>query len=443
MDKKITGCLLGLLFLFVGGNILSVFLSEVNTEDDIFNNNKGIEENTVDKLKQAGFWNLTGTPIFIDDTDPLYNWSITESTYDWCSGAGTFGNPYIIENVTLDGQGTDRCIDIRNSNVYFRIQNCTLYNGDFFCIYLNNVRNGKIGVNNRISYPEYDGIYLFLCEEIVISENIFTHCPNGIRLSFHSNNTLISKNTLTKNSAIHIDGNDNILLENTIEDYNAYDPCIYVSGWRNNLVGNTLKDIIADYSAIKFEDCYYSDIRDNVIEIEERIKCIWTYWCNFTENFIERSDFYMKECNDNIISKNTFRESSIILEYSDRNHIKENSMKRKGGIVYGISLERSDENEIIDNEILKMYDGGIYLKRSDNNIITGNTISGIGMGGFECIIEDDCEGNEIKDNKCEIDEAPTSSISAGYYFLAAIPVGAAYSLLKGRRSLRKKENHTS
>ncbi len=31
------------------------------------------------------------------------NWTITNSTYAWCKGSGVYNDPYIIENLTIDG----------------------------------------------------------------------------------------------------------------------------------------------------------------------------------------------------------------------------------------------------------------------------------------------------------------------------------------------------
>jgi len=39
-------------------------------------------------LKNSGYWDLTGSPIFIDDSDPNYNWRKTAAESDWCSGSG-------------------------------------------------------------------------------------------------------------------------------------------------------------------------------------------------------------------------------------------------------------------------------------------------------------------------------------------------------------------
>ncbi|MFX1554520.1 MAG: hypothetical protein ACFFBV_11395, partial [Promethearchaeota archaeon] len=44
------------------------------------------------------------------------------------SGDGTFENPYIIKNLIIEVVGDENCIFINNTNVFFRIQNCTLKN---------------------------------------------------------------------------------------------------------------------------------------------------------------------------------------------------------------------------------------------------------------------------------------------------------------------------
>lgn len=42
------------------------------------------------KLNKADHWILTGSPIYIDDNDPLNNWAITAATNDWVDGSGTW-----------------------------------------------------------------------------------------------------------------------------------------------------------------------------------------------------------------------------------------------------------------------------------------------------------------------------------------------------------------
>ena len=45
-----------------------------------------------------------------------------------CTGQGTYSDPYIIEDLEIDGGDLGSCILIEDSNVFFRIENCTVYN---------------------------------------------------------------------------------------------------------------------------------------------------------------------------------------------------------------------------------------------------------------------------------------------------------------------------
>ncbi len=124
-------------------------------------------------VKQAGDWNLS--PIVIDDTGSGdYTWA-QAVLEDWCSGSGTLNNPYIIENVTIDGQKLSTCLTIQNSNVHFKIQNCNFKNssigGPNSGIRLINASNGKILGNNNTNSP--NGIILDDCTYIIIEDNNF------------------------------------------------------------------------------------------------------------------------------------------------------------------------------------------------------------------------------------------------------------------------------
>ncbi|GAH40211.1 unnamed protein product, partial [marine sediment metagenome] len=79
-----------------------IIFTDISFHFGLFNYNFHTK-NTIDfiDLKNAGYWDLTGSNILIDDLDPTKNWSYTASQYDWCSGSGTWNDPYIIENVTI------------------------------------------------------------------------------------------------------------------------------------------------------------------------------------------------------------------------------------------------------------------------------------------------------------------------------------------------------
>ena len=126
-------------------------------------------EEPVDILS-SDFWNLTSSTIFIDDSDPNYNWSKMAIENDWISGLGTWDDPYRIENVTLIGNNTASGIKIQNSyNVYFVINNCSVSNSTLG-IELINVNNGTVE-NNDINNNTDMGISLQNCKNITIENN--------------------------------------------------------------------------------------------------------------------------------------------------------------------------------------------------------------------------------------------------------------------------------
>ncbi len=169
------------LFLFLS---LFVSLLLINTEISGANSekNEAINENNnrESHLEESGFWNLTESPIVIDDYQPNCNWKKTASKHEWCFGSGTLDDPYIIENVIINGQESTSCITIRNSNVYFIIRNCILYNSGWSLfnwdsgIKLINTNNGNI-LNNNCSYNNGFGILQIGCSNNNFSGNIVNH----------------------------------------------------------------------------------------------------------------------------------------------------------------------------------------------------------------------------------------------------------------------------
>lgn len=66
-----------------------------------------------------------------------------------CTGTGIYSDPYVIKDLEIDAAGSGVCILIESSDVYFRIENCTLDNAETG-IKLQSVANGTI-INNTIS----------------------------------------------------------------------------------------------------------------------------------------------------------------------------------------------------------------------------------------------------------------------------------------------------
>lgn len=202
-------------------------------------------ENDIKDLEKSDFWNLT-TNIYIDDSNPAFNWSTTNSTYDWCNGSGTWTDPYVIENVTVNGKGST-CIRVLNSEAYFIINNVTLFNASFRGIDLENASNGKIldskiyntttGIwiqpdsnNNTISgleiYNSSRGIELEDSINNTIEGNkIINITEVGIWMRQNSNNTWLISNYLNNMSSrgIYLNSvNNNTVFNNTVTGLNNY-----------------------------------------------------------------------------------------------------------------------------------------------------------------------------------------------------------------------------
>jgi len=250
-------------------------------------------------LKNSGYWNPPY--IHIDN-----NWSDSANDLPWVQGGdGSPGNPYIIENVTIDA-GSKNAIFIENSIDHFIIRNCTLsntgngsirwhHNGG---IHLYNVRNGKL-IENFCSDNLHSGIHLGDCDNNEIIENtldnnrvgiFFNDCDNnnitgnyahnqyddpldgifggaGMFLEWGVNNNILG-NEFNNNEVYGIllnnaDSNnisDNTANDNAIGIYLMYSDNNIISG--NTFIGNSMDCIVESF-------CTGNNIYDNICEAKE------------------------------------------------------------------------------------------------------------------------------------------------------------------------------
>lgn len=178
-------------------------------------------------LKTSGYWNLTGSPILINGLSSTGDWAYTASNNDWCSGSGTWSDPYIIENVIIDAQNSDNCLLIDSTDDYFIIRNCTFYN------------------SNQGSSPYYNaGIKLFNARNgIIINNNIFSNYGSGIALRTLSNNNTITGNLISGNSR------DGIFLRDRCRS--------------NTISGNTIENCRTGININ--DDCKFNLIKENKV----------------------------------------------------------------------------------------------------------------------------------------------------------------------------------
>jgi len=239
--------------------------------------------------KISNYWNLTNE-IHINN-----NWSASEAVYDFISGSGTFNDPFIIENITIENlKNGNNAITIENSLDYFIIRNCkiagsgaSIYNAEI------NIFNSTKGIliNNTISSNIGTGISLVKSYNISIIQNIlFNNSYIGIGLNescnnyvFHNNANYQGKdatsgfgvilfkshnNTLSKNSVLHntaigiLLGNstyNNVTLN--IANYNYLGLRLTQNSNYNNIIQNNLKE--NTYCYIVDNDCIENILEDN------------------------------------------------------------------------------------------------------------------------------------------------------------------------------------
>ena len=206
-----------------------------------------------------------------------------------CNGSGTYPDPYIIEDLIIDSGGPGTCIKIENSDIFFKIENCTVYNTGATLVVdggikLTNVTNGII-TNNTCS-TNYKGIYLEISDNNTISGNIINNnIDDGIYIWYSSDNTVsgniindnaddgvylhdncdnikVSGNTMNDNGD---DGiyiwlcNDNTITGNTIN--NNTDVGIYIRGSNNNQVSGNI--LLGNDICILEEDSQGNEFSDN------------------------------------------------------------------------------------------------------------------------------------------------------------------------------------
>ena len=420
---------------------------------------------------------------------------------DICTGQGTYSDPYVIEDLVIDAGFSGSGILIENSDVYFRIENCTVYNSEDYDagIKLNNVTKGKLVINNctsnyigiRLEYSDnntitgntarnnsYVGIYLEGSDNNTISGNTANNnYYQGIYLNNSDDNTL-SGNTVNNNylRGINLNNCNNNTISGNTANYNSRGIYLYNSD-DNTISGNTINNNAG--VGINLEDSDNNTITGNIMNecgliisgsLEEsgshdidttnlvNGKPLYYYTNEVNlglNNFTNAGQVILVNCTDSLISNlNTSNGSNgISLYYSYNNTISGNnaSYNTCDGIFLGgsnnndisgnnasyntydgIYLSSSDDNDISGNNANNNRYGiflggsnnndisgntannntyGISLSESDYNTISGNTL----LGNDECIVEENCQGNEFSDNgSCTYGEGDKEPSIPGY-----------------------------
>lgn len=292
------------------------------------------------------------TPIYIDgDT----NFTDTAIARGW-SGDGTGSAPFLIQNILINGDGSQDLITIQNTNMYFQI------------------RDSSFNDSNK-------AIYLYFAPNGVITNNIITHSGIGLWIA-NSFNTTTTNNTIS----------------------NTWDTAIYYDRSDNGTIdGNTLFD---NYQGIYFERADYHLVTNNMISDS------WTgfyaslsSYNNISHNTAwgNQEGIYLYSPWRTVIQANIVYDNDLGLFVGDsgQNLITENIAYNN---VNGIHVDRQDRtansrSNATYNQAWNNTEAGIQITFGDGMRIHHNTVydNGIGMGfrfGLEHLVYD----NLVYDN---------------------------------------------
>ncbi|NVM37328.1 MAG: right-handed parallel beta-helix repeat-containing protein [Candidatus Lokiarchaeota archaeon] len=335
--------------------VFSLFLLSLFINPDYFLNKKLSKYNSDDSSLRVA--QLSGT-IHINN-----NWSDTKIA-GICTGFGNVSDPYIIEDFIIDGQGSGNCILIENSNEYFKIESCTVFNSksgtNFAGIKLNNVSNGRI-FNNNCSDNQGNGIFLNNSINNWIFENsINDNIESGLYLTEFCTNNTISKNNIANNRYgidLHYSCFSNI--SDNIVLFNHYHGIRMEFSDNNSLSKNNVSNNI-------YYGIYLRYSRNNTIFLN-----------NGTENKQGAIDCSTGSLENRIkrnsLSNNYVGFSSIESNYSivTENYINNNQ--------FGIFFLNSNNNSIFSNNINYNFYSGIQLRDSSYNTISNNKMRECGL----------------------------------------------------------------
>ncbi len=269
-------------------------------------------------------WDDGLEPIYIDGAATgvgAHNWTWAENQ-PWCTGLGTLISPYVIKEISRDGRGNGFCISVQNSDVYFEIRNCSLYNAGFIDpdsgIILNNVGNATIigndlfdmnfiGISmdnsdnnniigNNASFADLGILMVDSKYNHIIGNTISDTVENAINIETSSHNNTISGNTANRNQlgiSIFDNSDNNTVIGNTVMN-NAWAGILLMSQSDSNIV---LNNEISDNNigvTIPTSDCHLNTIYNNTFTLntlnaeDDSINNTWNYgifgnyWDNYT-----------------------------------------------------------------------------------------------------------------------------------------------------------------
>jgi parallel beta-helix repeat protein len=367
----------------------------------------------------------THSPIYIEGNADFK----TQASVENWPGNGTQSAPYVIDRLSIIDTSHlwgRRIIEIKDSDVHFRISNCLL-DHEITAMYstrgilLRNASNGQL-TNNTIANHGYGivlsssgnntlvgntvinnnyGIKLSSSENnTLVGNTVINNSWNGIVLSSSGNNTLVGNTVTNNNYGIELSSSgNNTLVGNTVTN-NGYYGIYLISSGNNMILENNLTNNVLFISGSRLEDYLQAAVSNNSINGRPLV-----YWQNVTsgivpsgteqvilvnsdfvevtgQNLLSVQAFYCSNLfiHNNIIANNSWH--GIELISSGNNTLVDNTVINNN---YGIELSSSGNNTLVGNTVINNSWNGIVLSSSENNTLVGNTVTNNGYYGISLL----------------------------------------------------------
>ncbi len=341
------------------------------------------------------------------------NWS--ETSFKWIiPNSGTWDDPHIIENVSIDGGNSRNCILIENSHQFFKIRNCCVYNAPIGnnpnymggiklintangTIINNNCSNNRVGIvlynncknntiiNNIVVDNSNTGIYVYNCPENRILNNTMGTLDTSDQ-SFgmyirYAINSIISNNTIVKNNMVglYLDNSDDNIIQNNSVFYNEVGILI-VDSESDSFSDNTMLD-----NGFHFNGDVISEFNSHLISNNNSVNGKPTHYYADkkdldTNNFTNGGQIMLVSCSNSKISNlNVSRATTGIYLY-DCENVSIQNIEANNGAYYGIILNHCNNNTISNCSANYNGDYGFYSYSSDENVFFNNTAIRNGRG---------------------------------------------------------------
>ncbi|MFX1304292.1 MAG: NosD domain-containing protein [Promethearchaeota archaeon] len=312
-----------------------------------------------------------------------------------CTGSGNVSDPYVIKNLIINGGGDGVGILIVNSKkVFFRIENCTIFNC-WYGIRLLRSCNGTL-LNNNCSNND-NGIYLdgwtdksqftqeefltFYCMNNTVSNNIINQNAHYGIYTRNSDNNTITGNYINQNQyGIYLSySNDNNTITNNFLRRNNNPGIFLEMGGDNIIKGNKM------YSCGFYawdELIFTYNIIDTTNLVNDGHLYFYANRTNLNANeLLNAGQIYLINCSSSIISNLDLSDGAVSISLYDCIDIKVSHNNLSGNRLWGLYAEGCNKI-IIENNFIDFNTIGLELRDFNNSMVLGNTVKNNVMYGI-------------------------------------------------------------